>query len=240
MHIFYISLTSKFFHESSQNTPHVQKIMARRYGGSRYRRRISKRRRFRKYGRNYKVAKRAAWSVVKRASETKYTTTSLPNVRITTSGDFNVLEFKPNQGNGKNQRVGNRVRLMKIVFSFHFDPPTNGNSEMVRLLVGKMRDASYMSLSNIPSYLGATDTDKNKPFLDKSMPMTLDRGPRKVFYTLKWKKGKICTWEPGSTGNPQNWRYYYAEVSSRLNNADAFTNFPYLTGGYYRCYYKDL
>ena len=189
------------------------------------------RRPFYKRRRNYKIAKRAAKSVLWKQSETMYYDYTWSNSTVT-SGDIIELLQYITRGTAKNQRVGDRIKVLGI--RYHYTFTGQNANDHIRYFFALPKNQSVVTTTSVwPSVDTPVNTDVMRVYRDKNLLIDADTSLQKQANgKLTFRGGRTVTYSPqmGTMDKPL--------VAYFTSNHGAL-NYPRLWG-YVRVYFKDI
>lgn len=194
-------------------------------------------RRFRKpyYRRRgtYKLAKRAAKSVLWKQSETKYIDYTWTNSNILYKNVIELLQYIQ-KGTSRNQRVGNQVKVIGLRYQFTF--------------VGRDVDDHIRFMIALPKNMDVSGQDANWPDVNQPLKTELIRALRDTNVTIDAETGNTQRVFKGKIKFPRGRMITFNTELPTLDkplcayftcNVPGLLSYPRLYG-YVRVYYKDI
>lgn len=194
-----------------------------------------KRRSFRKpfYRRKsaYKIAKRAAKSVLWKNSETKWAVFTWNGANITV-GDRNELLGSIAQGTGKSARIGNTIKLLGLRYKLTF--VGNNPNDHIRCMFALPKDYNIYSTASVwPTTDTPVNTDVMRVFRDTDFLIDADTNTQRMMKgKILFKGGRTITYTP-AIGNMDKPLVLYTTSNHGL------LTYPKLYG-YVKVYFKDV
>nr|QKI28989.1 Cap [Trichosanthes kirilowii CRESS virus] len=198
-----------------------------RYG----RRRRRTRRPFFRRRKTYKIAKRAAKSVLWKQSETKYYDYTWSSANITISDVIEILQYIA-KGTARSNRIGEKIKL--IGFRYKYTIQGFNPNDHIRFMFALPKNHEITTTASVwPNVNSPVSTDVMRVMRDTDCIIDSDTNTQRTYKgKINFKGGRLITYSPGTGVMDKPLVAYFTSNHGLLN-------YPKLWG-FVRVYYKDI
>lgn len=199
-----------------------------RYGKRSFRR---SRRPFYKRRRTYKIAKRAAKSVLWKNSETKFRDYTWTNANVT-SGDIIELLQYISKGTARQDRIGEKIKVLGFRYKYTFQG--NNPNDHIRFMFALPKNHEVVTQTSVwPSVDTPVNTDVMRVYRDTDIIIDSDTNIQKAYKgKVRFKGGRLITYSTGMGTMDKPLVAYFTSNHGLLAYPKVW--------GFVRIYYKDI